>query len=180
MCERIDVLQWLNGYYDNTTNFTRDEMNVVTDFSLLWNLFESKLSERRRNGDRLSLNYNRLDTIASIIARKANHIHQQNFYEPFIAYFKERYIANNATNQLFDGLRIHRQDIKNLVRDVLLEIEQRQEKVIESLLIIIYRFRNNLFHGEKELHNIHTQYDNFRQANCFLTSVLSINKRTME
>ncbi len=179
MCNRLEVIQWLNDYFDNTTNFSREEISVVTDFSLLWNLFESKLAERANNGERLSVNYTRLSAIAAQVSTESNYLDQQNFYEPFLHYFQERYVtANNTTNELFEGLRIRRQDIKNKVRKVLISDEQTHEKIIESILIIIYRFRNNLFHGEKDLHNIHLQYENFKIANSFLMKIIWINKKS--
>ncbi len=178
MCNKLEVIQWLNDYFDNTTNFSREEINVVTDFSLLWNLFESKLAERANNGERLSVNYIRLSAIATQVSNESNHLRQQNFYESFLHYFRERYVAaNNTTNDLFEGLRIRQPDIKNKVRKVLIAEEQAHEKVIESILIIIYRFRNNLFHGEKDLHNIHSQYENFKIANAFLMKVIEMNKK---
>lgn len=174
MCNRVEVLQWLNEYFDNTANFNRDEINVVTDFSLLWNLFESELSDRGVDSNRLSI-------IASTINRKSNMLQQQNFYEPIFNYFKARYVQkDNTTNQLFERLRFRHNDNQRLVRNVLTGLEQSSEKIIEAILIIIYRLRNNLFHGEKELHNIHTQYTNFHSANWFLTTILNINKRILE
>lgn len=170
MCTRLDVLQWLNEYYNNATNLNRDEITVVTDFSLLWNLFESVLGER-------GINKHQLSVIALTTNRKSYGV---NFYEPFLTYFRRRYVVNNNTNDLFEGLLFRQNDNSELVRNVLIGSEQRADKIIEAILIIIYRFRNNLFHGEKELHNIHTQYENFKQANCFLMSVLSINKRIIE
>lgn len=166
MCNRADIIQWLNNYYDNALNFNRDEINTVTDFSLLWNLFESVLGERR-------MQINRLTTIATIINRKSN---GSNFYDPYLAYFQRRYVNNNNTNNLFEGLLFRQNDNRELVRNVLIGQEQNAEKIIEAILIIIYRFRNNLFHGEKELHNIHTQYENFQQANRFIMNILEINK----
>ncbi len=40
-------------------------------------------------------------------------------------------------------------------------------------LIIVFRLRNNLFHGEKWSYHLRNQGDNFKYANNFLKSVMS-------
>lgn len=67
-------------------------------------------------------------------------------------------------------------DRKEFVESVLKRTEHNPVNIIEAILIIIYRLRNNIFHGEKELHTIHLQHDNFNCANRFLAEILTINK----
>ena len=167
MYERLNVLDWLNSYYNNSTNFSDEKINAVRDFSLLWNLFESKLGKRH-------INIQILSNIAYSIYRSCN---QQDFYTPYLQYFQRRYLnEGNNVNQLFLQLVFRPNDRKELVESVLKQTERNPVKIIEAILIIIYRLRNNMFHGEKELHNIHTQYDNFNNANRFLAELLMLNK----
>jgi hypothetical protein len=44
--------------------------------------------------------------------------------------------------------------------------------VILAISIIIYRYRNNLFHGIKDIPKIDAQIENFKNANSFLISFL--------
>jgi uncharacterized membrane protein YecN with MAPEG domain len=46
--------------------------------------------------------------------------------------------------------------------------ETSSEKVLLAILIIVFRYRNNLFHGEKSIYKLQNQIDNFRNANQFL------------
>lgn len=44
-----------------------------------------------------------------------------------------------------------------------------------AALIIVYRFRNNLFHGTKWGYGIRGQFDNFRHANDVLMAALDVH-----
>ena len=146
MCERLNVLEWLNTYYENTKNFNDDKINAVRDFSLLWNLLESKLGNRNVN----------IQTLATIASTTYLIDSRKDFYISCLEYLKQRYINNNITNEFFDQLRFRATDKREFVANVFKQAETNPEKIIEALLIIIYRLRNNMFYGEKELNAIHS------------------------
>jgi len=50
---------------------------------------------------------------------------------------------------------------------------------IAALLIIIYRLRNNLFHGLKWAYNIQGQRSNFAHANYVLMTVLDVHGKLL-
>ena len=62
----------------------------------------------------------------------------------------------------------------NLIKKVLLENDDNKSNKIETVLIIAYRFRNNLFQGEKELRELNSQRNNFIILNEFLSNIISI------
>lgn len=167
MPDQFNVLNWLNNYFPNAPEFNREDIKAVTDFSLMWNLFEFDMGNR-------NMNIQRIIECASKIADKTP---GNNFYDEFYQYFKHRYVnEDNTINNLFEQLRFRPGDKKDFVADVLLDNENSAASKIEAILIILFRLRNNLFHGEKQLHNIHNQYDNFNIANEFLSEILEINK----
>ena len=45
-------------------------------------------------------------------------------------------------------------------------------KIFLAMLIIIYRLRSNLFHGEKSVYELPGQVENFRMANQVLMTFL--------
>lgn len=63
---------------------------------------------------------------------------------------------------------------QKLVESVLLGTENTLEKKLACCLIIIYRFRNNFFHGEKWVHNFKDQQENFEMSNRFLVWCLTM------
>lgn len=166
MPDTFDVRNWLNNYFPNA-EFNRDEVNTVTDFSLMWNLFEFEMGNRQMS----------IQQITACALQIVNKAPGNDFYNDYYQYFRDRYInVDNTTNDLFDGLAFRPNDKKDFVANVLKDDNPGPGSIIEAILIIIYRFRNNLFHGEKRLHNIHTQYENFNMANEFLANILTINK----
>ncbi len=167
MPETFNVLNWLNNYFPNAPEFNRDDIKAVTDFSLMWNLFEFEMGNQQMSIQQIAI-------CASQIVTKSP---RNNFYQKYLEYFQSRYINNiSTTNNLFDGLAFRPNDKKDFVANVLIENDTNPSNIIEAILIILYRLRNNLFHGQKELHNIHTQHNNFNIANQFLAEVLTTNK----
>ena len=63
------------------------------------------------------------------------------------------------------------------MKRVLTKIETEPKEILKALLYILYRFRNNLFHGEKEVVRLNGQIENFKVANDLLAKVLEIMKR---
>jgi hypothetical protein len=59
-----------------------------------------------------------------------------------------------------------------MVRDVLDGIETAPRATIAAVLINIYRYRNNLFHGVKWGYELADQLDNFTHANNALMKAL--------
>jgi len=50
------------------------------------------------------------------------------------------------------------------------DISKENESI--GCLVIIYRLRNNLFHGDKWSYNLQGQYENFTKANEFLMALM--------
>jgi hypothetical protein len=99
-----------------------------------------------------------------------------------LTYFKERYFKDDGTpKEIFEGLkfRIGQSDqaAKQKVTETLTDKIDDPAENLKSLLFILYRFRNNLFHGEKEVIRLNGQINNFTVANDLLAKVLTIMKR---
>ena len=87
-------------------------------------------------------------------------------------YFKNRYIVDGATNGRFEHLNFRNNDRKELVEDVLLGNNIEVSNIVLALTIIVFRYRNNLFHGLKEMQFIDQQKENFENANLILIAIL--------
>ena len=73
------------------------------------------------------------------------------FAEP-LAYFRERYWRDGDFTPLeYDGLHTGKYNAANrkLVIDALSSQPQLPEDTLARLLLVVYRLRNNLFHGVK-------------------------------
>ena len=152
-------LEWISNFLSFERKLTGDDIENVRNFSILWNLFEGLVCNRN----------------ASIIALENAVSDMQNRnklviddYNKFLKYFSNRYIENGETNHRFDRLNLRRGDKPELVEAVLKGNEIAPEKVLLAILIIVYRYRNNLFHGEKSIYDLPNQIDNFKNANQLL------------
>lgn len=149
--------EWYNNKYG--TNFSEDDLRNVKDFSLIWNVFEDNLCENNFSIQRLQqdLRNRNIDI---------------NLFTNHLRYFKSRYIENGSLNDRFQFLYFRNNDRKELVERVLLGTETNPNNIILAIAIIVYRFRNNLFHGLKEMQYIDQQNQNFEIANNFLTTLI--------
>lgn len=89
-------------------------------------------------------------------------------YDKFLTYFVNRYLEKGKTNDRYKKLNLRNGDKPKLVESVLNGSETTPEKVLLAILIIVYRYRNNLFHGIKEITDLPNQIENFRHANDLL------------
>jgi hypothetical protein len=152
------MIEWINERFG--TDFTEEQLINVKDFSLLWNIFENLVCGNNCNVNRLD---ERLNPVEFQIV---------DFQENF-EYFKDRYTENGTTNARFEHLNFRNGDRKEFVANVLLGNENETSAKVLALTIIVYRFRNNLFHGLKNFMQIDQQEENFRNANQVIKSILT-------
>lgn len=152
------MTRWINNRYGIQLN--ENDLKSVRDFSLIWNIFEGTVCDNN-----------------FCISRVEQEINNRNFsldeFAPTLYYFRDRYVSNNQTNQRFEQLHFRDNDRKDFVADVLLGNHTETKHIILALVIIVYRFRNNLFHGLKDIRFIDEQESNFDNANTVLTTILN-------
>ena len=93
--------------------------------------------------------------------------------EPFqeaLAFFTARYRDGSGFNHRFQALHFHSgpNGGRAEVEAVLSEAQTGSAETILALLIIVYRLRNNLFHGEKWSYYFKDQLGNFTHASAIL------------
>lgn len=145
--------------------------NEMFRFTLLWSLFENKLLENE---------YKRYtsEKIESSIKKLKSDLYIEDFRDS-LDYFKDRY----KDQEKFNRLAFKKNDKKELVENVLFHNEQNIEDIVSALLIIVYRIRNNFFHGAKWQYELTGQYDpfeNFQICNKILEKILEISKKEDE
>ena len=149
-----EVLNFLNRKFN--INLSEVDLNFIKDFVLLWNLLESKYQER---------NF-RINNVLREIENNANRFNCNNEkLNDIFSYFYDRYQ---------DRERLEKLNLKNNNFNFVKEILNKQKEEItciekiKLIMLIVYRYRNNLFHGEKDLTYIEYQKENFNYANKFL------------
>ncbi|MCM1301096.1 MAG: hypothetical protein NC250_02400 [Alistipes senegalensis] len=150
--------EWLKQHL--YVDIDRAEYTEVRNFMLLWNLFEARLFDCDFGKNRARVSDIRL---------------ADNLIDETLQYFRDRYTTNNATNLRFKALNLRNNDKPEEIRRILLESTGTVAEKTEAIITIIYRYRNNLFHGEKEIALLSEQQENFALANKFLMACLDKN-----
>lgn len=151
------MINWINERFGIQLNAVA--LESIKDFALIWNIFE-----------RFVCNNN--FAIASVQQSTAQKQLLIADFQPQLNYFKDRYTENGQTNSRFDNLHFRANDRRDFVRQVLLSNNNSVPDIVLAMTIIVYRFRNNLFHGIKDIQVIHEQRANFEHANSFLKALL--------
>lgn len=86
----------------------------------------------------------------------------------FFIYFKDRYSENDDK---FNNLNI--KDKKEDIKNNLLTWDNK----LYTVIYIISRFRNNLFHWSKRVEFIDLQKENFEKINIFLLELIFIENK---
>ncbi len=138
-------------------------------FALLWSLFEAKALHTRASANAI---------LALSHEWKAQGLLDATRFSTHLEHFKARYFTNGQPTPHFNGLRIRNGDSPELVRAVLSGENVDPADSVAALLIVVYRLRNNLFHGIKWAYELKDQLANFNHANSALMSALDIRENT--
>lgn len=159
----MDVIEWLEANADGFASLEPPERAAPMHFSLLWSYFEAHALHATGS--------------AHAVATWIRALHQQHKLAPAtfsaaLDYFKDRYFQGDSFTHHFDSLLLRENDSPELVRAVLSGNNRDPVDSVVALFIIIYRFRNNYFHGPKWAYNLRGQLRNFTAANDSLMAAL--------
>jgi hypothetical protein len=162
---------------DNITQFLTDWSQIsspfrkrIEEFSLLWQIFEGRCANAKFVANTVE---------SSVLAGNFDQCIDQNWQADGLAealnYFYLRYgnqdrlsALMNGRNELLDritfGLSIQTQQCRD-------PAPNRQQQLC-SLIFVVYRLRNNLFHGVKGREGLDGQEQNFHHAIKVLNSLL--------
>jgi hypothetical protein len=154
---------WLRARAPGYEDLTEAEREALKTFLFLWSLFEANALGEQGGP-------------ASIIDAAHELCKRQGGLGPKVggalAYFRERYVVEDAPNHRFDALNFRARDRRPLVEEVLTGLREAPGDQAAAVLLIVYRLRNNLFHGAKWAYGLAGQHDNFHHANQVLMEAL--------
>lgn len=164
----MDTTEWLEQNARGFQAIPRDAREAVMHFSFLWSLFEFEAMDRHADGNALVAVARRWEK-AGLLADEQ--------FEEALRYFRERYYRDGEFTHHFNFLNLPDGDHRKLVRRVLMNENVENSEIASVVLIIVYRYRNNLFHGEKWLYQIQGQVENFTHANAVLKEAIELYRR---
>lgn len=162
----MDPEHWLEHNAVGYDQLTLEERAAIKNFAFLWSYFEATCLKKSASAS----------AIAQLCAEMAaNGTLALRDYEPAIGYFCKRYFKDPDTTPEYDGLRLPNDGQRNMVLKAISDKNATDVEVLAGILVIIYRLRNNLMHGEKWAYGIRGQLSNFNHANNVLMAVKSAN-----
>lgn len=161
----MDVTEYLEHKIPDYAQLNDAERRAISQFSLLWAAFEGMVCNTAANPTLLlqvPLTLQNNETLESVDSYDA------------INYFRNRYFQNGDFTHFFNGLHLERGSRKDqeLVMSVISGASNGPVEVLQTLLLVCYRLRNNLFHGVKLQYGIAGQLENFQHACGILMAVM--------
>lgn len=158
--------EWLNANEGAYGQLDAAERQAIYDFTFLWSLFEARVV-----GFDASIPAMALRVTA---AAAPGGIDGAPFLEA-LDFFRNRYFVNGAFGDLFDGLRFQgKNGGRAEVEAALSDKETGGAETLLALLIIVYRLRNNLLHGNKWVLEFKDQLGNFTEASAVLMRAIEL------
>jgi len=179
---KISVIQWLKKYLDKP-NLKGQDMKPPLHFSLLWSVFERTYFPELIT--KCSVNRKLLKVSETMYIR----LPKENLKEIY-DFFKERYTTENQTNSKYDRLKVSTDKVStnksdicqitffDLCQTTLTEENPLKLNMTKTVLLIIYKLRCNLVHGEK----VNTMFDNeelFIIINDFLMHLIELKEKSI-
>ena len=161
----MNYVDWLERTAPGFTHLDEHERQAILHFALLWSLFEARALRENASAQAI---------LHLVQTREAEGRLNAGEFDASLRYFRQRYFANGGFTDYFQGLHFRKNDHQQMVQEVLSGQSQIPAACVASLLILVYRLRNNLFHGLKWAYGIQGQRENFEHANAAL--VVAINQ----
>lgn len=153
-------------YYDS---LQESKISNILYFGLIWSIFE----------DEVCNNNAKIDSSRSLSLKLVNALDStsKTTISKIWNYFTNRYInEDGSVKEMFTSFKFNQNDDKQFVEYALKKRKNASyEEKSEAILRIVFRLRNNLLHGEKDVSALYSQNENFKNANKFL--ILFIDKQ---
>ncbi|WP_406645697.1 hypothetical protein QEZ52_17165 [Aliisedimentitalea scapharcae] len=138
-------------------------------FSIVWSIFEFQALDNNASPE----------SITSFVNEKVPADYDFTAFEEAFAYYTQRYVEEGKIkgerfNALVGGsqkMQPNKETVAGIRSALLGSISTPQGKLI-GLLLVVYRLRNNAFHGVKWKRGVDDQHDNFEQAICVLINAM--------
>ncbi len=175
---KFDAVTWFGKFTKESSTIASEDLQPVLEFTLIWNLFERELHNR----------FVRIRGIREHVDHRYNEgLLDKSAFQPHVEFFRVRYpefeeeghLANRLLPASRRNVLADLADTK-IVEDVLSGESNDANNVIYALLFISYRVRNNLFHGEKDIYQLHLQRDLFATVNSILATYLEQTCRQIQ
>ncbi|MDG2528680.1 hypothetical protein [Caulobacter endophyticus] len=153
---------WLSERVPRYRQLSTAEREAVAGFLHFWPLFEGLVLDGSASPGKL----------CDLAERGGENLGWSQAVREALAHYQQRYFPNREAAARFESLRFRRHDRRDLVVAVMSQEVRDPASCTAAVLLILYRLRNNLFHGEKWHYGLEGQQANFDHANQVLIELL--------
>ncbi len=164
---KLNGVHWLEEQVAEFGNLKDEEKSEIIDFCMLWSFFEGRYLNE--NG-----NVNSIREFATKFEKNGGFTKLK--LDECVKYFVDRYVADGEFTHSHESLYLEKSGNPPEVNQMLKEVSSTTSEKLIGCLVIIYRFRNNLFHGVKWQYNFLGQLDNFTHANKLLMKLMQLGQ----
>ena len=158
-----ETMDWLRRKVPEFSQLEENERAAIYDFSFLWSLFEGSVLNCQCN----------VPNIRRFAEQTESKIRLNDVdFAPFVSYLQNRYYLNGNPTEHYRHLHVERSGSPEEVVEMLSNENCTEKVKLIGCLVVVFRLRNNLFHGEKWKYQLQGQLDNFQRANNFLRNLM--------
>jgi hypothetical protein len=133
-------MTWLERKVPEFSSLGQEEREAIYDFSFLWSLFEGNVLNCHCNVGEIR------QLVSSL--EKRNRLSDIQL-APYIDYLQNRYYVDGSLTNLYQHLHVERSGNPAEVVEMLCNQDCSESVQLIGCLVVVFRLRNNLFHGEK-------------------------------
>jgi len=159
------VLTWLGDKVPAFGRLSNEDKIAIFDFSILWSFFEGTKLNGRANVSTLRSFVNKLEKNGKIDSIELH---------DYVEYLRDRYVRGESHTEKYHLLYLSRSGSPSEVERMLKNKDSSHKINLTAALIIIFRLRNNLFHGEKWSSELQGQFSNFKKAAEMLMKLMNL------
>jgi hypothetical protein len=159
----FDAIEWIGARQPSLQRYVGHGSQPLLHFALMWNMFEGELCDA-------SASVSKLRSVADLLAQRELLSHPA--ATTFVDFVRDRYWANESVTNRFHSLCFRTAHESNAVIAVLSGEAVSTPEIIYAMLLVIYRYRNNTFHGLKEVAEVLGSQELFDQSARFLGAAL--------
>jgi hypothetical protein len=164
----FDAATWIAQNTYGGTRLTPEATAAVANFTMMWNLFEGIVCGN-------DANVRQFEVLAAGLSKAAVALDAMNSIEDCLAFWTLRYRTPEGFADRFLELYFRNNDRREVVEEVLLGQRQSLSDKVLALMLIVYRLRNNLFHGLKTLEMLNDQVHNLNTASRCLGVLMTLS-----